>query len=102
RVDESLRVKSTVEALTVLRDGGYVGRDDGANLIASYEFLRLLEHCLQLQRLKRTHTLPEFDDYEAMRWLMRSGDVPPALFVSSDQMSRGVLKAAHEAGIRVP
>ncbi|HLT67628.1 MAG TPA: LacI family DNA-binding transcriptional regulator [Microbacterium sp.] len=40
--------------------------------------------------------------YEAMRWLMRSGDVPPALFVSSDQMSRGVLKAAHEAGIRVP
>jgi len=77
RVDESLRVKGTVEALTVLRDGGYVGRDDGANLIASYEFLRLLEHCLQLQRLKRTHTLPEFDDYEAMRWLARAAHIRP-------------------------
>ena len=45
--------------------GGYVGRDDAANLTASYEFLRLLEHRLQLQRLKRTHMLPEADDDEA-------------------------------------
>lgn len=58
RTDESLRVPNTVEALSALADGGYVGRDDAANLRASYEFLRLLEHRLQLQRLKRTHTLP--------------------------------------------
>ncbi len=32
RVDESLRVPNTVEALTALADGGYVGRDDAANL----------------------------------------------------------------------
>ena len=31
-------------------------------MTASYEFLRLLEHRLQLQRLKRTHLLPEDDD----------------------------------------
>ncbi|GAB2636393.1 bifunctional [glutamine synthetase] adenylyltransferase/[glutamine synthetase]-adenylyl-L-tyrosine phosphorylase [Gordonia jinhuaensis] len=75
RVDESLRVRSTVGALKALTEGGYVGRDDGANLTASYEFLRLLEHRLQLQKLKRTHLLPPFDDYEAMRWLARSAHI---------------------------
>ncbi|MCK0519264.1 bifunctional [glutamine synthetase] adenylyltransferase/[glutamine synthetase]-adenylyl-L-tyrosine phosphorylase [Williamsia sp. DF01-3] len=88
RVDETLRVKGTVEALTVLRDGGYIGRDDGANLIASYEFLRLLEHCLQLQRLKRTHTLPEFTDVEAMRWLARAAHIRP----TGDLDAGGVLR----------
>src|SRR5213076_2187231 len=58
RNDESLHVASTVDALAALGSGGYVGRDDAANLTASYEFLRLLEHRLQLQRLKRTHMLP--------------------------------------------
>ncbi|MBT0565327.1 bifunctional [glutamine synthetase] adenylyltransferase/[glutamine synthetase]-adenylyl-L-tyrosine phosphorylase [Williamsia sp. CHRR-6] len=77
RVDTSLRVLSTVDALTALTAGGYVGRDDGANLTASYEFLRLLEHRLQLQRLKRTHLLPEFDDAEAMRWLARAAHFRP-------------------------
>ncbi|WP_188490083.1 bifunctional [glutamine synthetase] adenylyltransferase/[glutamine synthetase]-adenylyl-L-tyrosine phosphorylase [Williamsia phyllosphaerae] len=77
RVDESLRVLSTVEALTALTAGGYVGRDDGANLTASYEFLRLLEHRLQLQKLKRTHLLPEFDDLESMRWLARAAHIRP-------------------------
>ena len=66
RNDESLHVASTVEALTALADGGYVGRDDAANMTASYEFLRLLEHRLQLQRLKRTHMLPEFDDDDVL------------------------------------
>ena len=58
RADEALHVQSTVDALTALAAGGYVGRDDAANLAASYEFLRLLEHRLQLQKLRRTHTLP--------------------------------------------
>ncbi|EOM76047.1 bifunctional [glutamine synthetase] adenylyltransferase/[glutamine synthetase]-adenylyl-L-tyrosine phosphorylase [Rhodococcus rhodnii] len=76
RADESLRVRSTVDALTALAAGGYVGRDDAANLTASYEFLRLLEHRLQLQRLKRTHTLPPDDD-EALRWLARAAHMRP-------------------------
>jgi [glutamine synthetase] adenylyltransferase / [glutamine synthetase]-adenylyl-L-tyrosine phosphorylase len=77
RSDESLHVASTVEALDALGRGGYVGRDDAANLTASYEFLRLLEHRLQLQRLKRTHMLPAFDDDEALRWLARAAHVRP-------------------------
>ncbi|OCB23261.1 bifunctional [glutamine synthetase] adenylyltransferase/[glutamine synthetase]-adenylyl-L-tyrosine phosphorylase [Mycobacterium intracellulare] len=77
RSDESLHVASTVDALTALGQGGYIGREDAANLTASYEFLRLLEHRLQLQRLKRTHLLPEPDDEEAVRWLARAAHVRP-------------------------
>lgn len=77
RTDESLHVASTVDALAALGSGGYIGRDDTANLTASYEFLRLLEHRLQLQRLKRTHLLPRPDDDEALRWLARAAHVRP-------------------------
>jgi glutamate-ammonia-ligase adenylyltransferase len=75
--DESLHVASTVDALAALGEGGYIGREDAANLTASYEFLRLLEHRLQLQRLKRTHLLPEADDEEAVRWLARAAHIRP-------------------------
>ncbi|WKG01342.1 bifunctional [glutamine synthetase] adenylyltransferase/[glutamine synthetase]-adenylyl-L-tyrosine phosphorylase [Mycolicibacterium sp. HK-90] len=77
RNDDSLHVASTVDALAALGEGGYVGRDDTANMTASYEFLRLLEHRLQLQRLKRTHMLPDDKDVEAYRWLARAAHVRP-------------------------
>jgi glutamate-ammonia-ligase adenylyltransferase len=93
RNDESLHVTSTVDALAALGAGGYVGRDDAANLTASYEFLRLLEHRLQLQRLKRTHMLPAFDDDEALRWLARAAHIRPdgqhdALGVLREELKR--------------
>ncbi|WP_301119264.1 bifunctional [glutamine synthetase] adenylyltransferase/[glutamine synthetase]-adenylyl-L-tyrosine phosphorylase [Mycolicibacterium fortuitum] len=77
RNDDSLHVASTVDALSALGEGGYIGRDDTANMTASYEFLRLLEHRLQLQRLKRTHMLPDDGDDEAYRWLARAAHVRP-------------------------
>ncbi|OBB63299.1 bifunctional [glutamine synthetase] adenylyltransferase/[glutamine synthetase]-adenylyl-L-tyrosine phosphorylase [Mycobacterium sp. 852014-50255_SCH5639931] len=77
RSDDSLHVASTVDALDALGQGGYIGREDAANLTASYEFLRLLEHRLQLQRLKRTHLLPEAEDEEAVRWLARAAHIRP-------------------------
>jgi glutamate-ammonia-ligase adenylyltransferase len=93
RNDESLHVASTVDALAALGEGGYIGRDDAANMTASYEFLRLLEHRLQLQRLKRTHMLPEPDDDEALRWLARAAHVRPdgqhdALGVLREELKR--------------
>ncbi|HJD79719.1 MAG TPA: bifunctional [glutamine synthetase] adenylyltransferase/[glutamine synthetase]-adenylyl-L-tyrosine phosphorylase [Corynebacterium pollutisoli] len=69
RSDESLRVLSTVDALEALVHGGYVGREDGHQLIEAYEFLRLLEHRLQLHRLRRTHTMPADDDQRNLAWL---------------------------------
>ncbi|MGH3274207.1 MAG: DUF294 nucleotidyltransferase-like domain-containing protein, partial [Streptosporangiaceae bacterium] len=59
RTDESLRAPGTLAALGALAAGGYVGRADAASLAAAYEFLRSVEHLLQLHRLRRTHTLPE-------------------------------------------
>jgi glutamate-ammonia-ligase adenylyltransferase len=99
RNDESLHVASTVDALAALGAGGYVGRDDAANLTASYEFLRLLEHRLQLQRLKRTHMLPESDDDEALRWLARAAHVRPdgqrdALGVLREELKRQSLRVS--------
>ncbi|MGH3642530.1 MAG: bifunctional [glutamine synthetase] adenylyltransferase/[glutamine synthetase]-adenylyl-L-tyrosine phosphorylase [Mycobacterium sp.] len=99
RNDESLHVASTVDALAALGAGGYVGRDDAANLTASYEFLRLLEHRLQLQRLKRTHMLPESGDEEAMRWLARAAHMRPdgqhdALGVLREELKRQSLRVS--------
>lgn len=99
RNDDSLHVLSTVDALAALGEGGYVGRDDAANLTASYEFLRLLEHRLQLQRLKRTHMLPEADDEEAMRWLARAAHMRPdgqhdALGVLREELKRQSMRVS--------
>ena len=77
RADPALRSPTTLDALAALAGGGYVGRDDGANLAASYRFLRLLEHRLQLQRMRRTHLLPAEDDTDALRWLARAAKLRP-------------------------
>ncbi|OHV03413.1 bifunctional glutamine-synthetase adenylyltransferase/deadenyltransferase [Mycobacterium talmoniae] len=99
RSDESLHVASTLDALAALGAGGYIGRDDAANLTASYEFLRLLEHRLQLQRLKRTHMLPAFDDDEGLRWLARAAHVLPdgrhdALGVLREELKRQTVRVS--------
>ncbi|MGH3751530.1 MAG: bifunctional [glutamine synthetase] adenylyltransferase/[glutamine synthetase]-adenylyl-L-tyrosine phosphorylase [Pseudonocardiaceae bacterium] len=91
RTDESLRVASTVAALAALGAGGYVGRDDAANLAASYRFLRLLEHRLQLRKLRRTHLLPADDDTAAWRWLARAAGMRP----DGRHDALGVLRREH-------
>lgn len=68
--DESLHTQSTLESLKKLTDGGYVGRDEAESFARGYEFLRLLEHRLQLRNLSRTHLMPQ--DEEEQRILARS------------------------------
>ncbi|MGQ4341959.1 bifunctional [glutamine synthetase] adenylyltransferase/[glutamine synthetase]-adenylyl-L-tyrosine phosphorylase [[Kitasatospora] papulosa] len=70
RGDSTLRVRSTLEALGALADGGYVGRADAAQLDEAYRFLRAMEHRIQLYRLRRTHMVPE--DEADLRRLGRS------------------------------
>ncbi|HVE63787.1 MAG TPA: bifunctional [glutamine synthetase] adenylyltransferase/[glutamine synthetase]-adenylyl-L-tyrosine phosphorylase [Mycobacteriales bacterium] len=70
RADERLRVRSTLEGLERLAEGGYVAGEDADRLADAYRFLRGVEHRLQLQRLRRTHTLPT--EAAALRWLARS------------------------------
>jgi glutamate-ammonia-ligase adenylyltransferase len=77
RTDETLRSPATLSALAALAAGGYVGRADADELGAAYRFLRRTEHLLQLNRLSRTHTLPE--DPAVLRRLgraMRFNDGP--------------------------
>ena len=69
RTDEHLRAPGTLQALDTLTARGYVGREDGEALHAAYEFLRTLEHRIQLQHLRRTHVVPT--DEESLRRLGR-------------------------------
>ncbi|MGZ5369463.1 MAG: bifunctional [glutamine synthetase] adenylyltransferase/[glutamine synthetase]-adenylyl-L-tyrosine phosphorylase [Aeromicrobium sp.] len=70
RGDDSLRSPTTLVGLRALIDGGYVGRRDGAAMGEAYEFLRTLEHRIQLFKLRRTHFVPE--DEEDLRRIGRS------------------------------
>lgn len=58
RADESLRSATTLPALAALAAGGFVGRDDAEAMATAYRFLRVLEHRIQLHRLRRTHLMP--------------------------------------------
>ncbi|MEC3978985.1 bifunctional [glutamine synthetase] adenylyltransferase/[glutamine synthetase]-adenylyl-L-tyrosine phosphorylase [Amycolatopsis sp. H20-H5] len=78
RVDPELRSPSTMDALAALGEGGYVGREDAAELGISYEFLRTIEHRLQLRQMRRTHLFPEASDSAELRILARASGVRPA------------------------
>ncbi|WP_144713530.1 bifunctional [glutamine synthetase] adenylyltransferase/[glutamine synthetase]-adenylyl-L-tyrosine phosphorylase [Curtobacterium pusillum] len=70
RDDESVRVRSTLEAMDALTAAGYVGRPEAARFGPDYALLRLLEHRIQLRRLQRTHLMPS--DEDELRVLARS------------------------------
>ncbi|MCP1386780.1 bifunctional [glutamine synthetase] adenylyltransferase/[glutamine synthetase]-adenylyl-L-tyrosine phosphorylase [Corynebacterium sp. TA-R-1] len=86
RIDDTLRTPNTIGALEALTDGGYVGREDAKQLVEAYEFLRLLEHRLQLQRFRRTHQLPENEDEKRTRWLARASGFTLGRTTAIEQM----------------
>lgn len=95
RGDETLRSGNSLHALRALVEGGYVGRGDGEALSNAYRFLRNVEHRLQLQRLRRTHTVPADDGQAgtaALRWLARAMNYKreePALGTGRGREGRG-------------
>ncbi|WP_440710430.1 bifunctional [glutamine synthetase] adenylyltransferase/[glutamine synthetase]-adenylyl-L-tyrosine phosphorylase [Herbiconiux sp. YIM B11900] len=68
--DDSVRQRSTLEALGALADAGYIGRVESVKFAQDYRILRLLEHRLQLRQLSRTHLMPR--DEPEQRVLARS------------------------------
>ncbi len=62
RHDTSLRVRSTLGALSVLTEGGYLAQEEHNELAGAYEFLRALEHRIQLWDLRQTHRYPANSD----------------------------------------
>ncbi|WP_022909633.1 bifunctional [glutamine synthetase] adenylyltransferase/[glutamine synthetase]-adenylyl-L-tyrosine phosphorylase [Aestuariimicrobium kwangyangense] len=88
RADDRLRARATLTALQELVDHGYIGRRDGVELGTAYRFQRLLEHRVQLFRMRRTHLLPS--DPDGLRRLgrgigLRGGDEVMTQFRQSAQ-----------------
>ena len=67
--DHEVRQRATLDALAALADRGYIGRVEAAEFGRDYRFLRLLEHRIQLSRLRRTHLMPR--DPDTLRALAR-------------------------------
>jgi glutamate-ammonia-ligase adenylyltransferase len=57
--DPNLRAPSTLEALRALEGRGLVSGEAADELCRAYEFLRRLEHRLQMIEDQQTHTIPE-------------------------------------------
>jgi glutamate-ammonia-ligase adenylyltransferase len=55
----SLRSRGTVETLRALAEAGHVTRQTTVELIEAYEFLRRVEHRLQMIDDKQTHSVPD-------------------------------------------
>lgn len=70
QTDDLVRQPGTLPALISLGEEGYIGRTEAAEFSADYRFLRLLEHRLQLSKLRRTHLMPR--EPEGMRVLARA------------------------------
>ncbi|OZM69925.1 bifunctional glutamine-synthetase adenylyltransferase/deadenyltransferase [Amycolatopsis antarctica] len=88
RVDPELRSPSTMDALAALGTAGYVARTDASELEESYEFLRAIEHRLQLRRLRRTHLFPDDSETAELRWLARATGIRPVRGRSAGEMLR--------------
>jgi len=95
-VDPSVHQAATLPALAALVAGGYVGRDAGAEFADDYRTLRLMEHRVQLTRLRRTHLMPR--DEDAQRVLARATGLAgnaAELFARWNQLKRRV-RGLHE------
>ena len=89
QVDEAVRQRATLDALAALADQGYIGRVEAAEFARDYRFLRVLEHRLQLTRLRRTHLMPT--DREAVRVLARAS----GLATGADDLTEAWKRTKH-------
>lgn len=101
RHDPTLRDRGTLTALAALAAGGYVGEPDAAALTDAYEFLRTVEHRLQLRSLRRTHRLPSDErDLERLAITMGYASDPGATaaerFDTDLRRVRGEVRRLHE------
>ena len=58
-LDEWLRVAHTLVSLGRLADRGFISEQERSQLSDAYDFLRTLEHRLQMEHGLQTHTVPE-------------------------------------------
>lgn len=94
--DEVIRQRGSLPALRALAEQGYIGRVEAAEFSHDYQFLRVLEHRLQLARLSRTHLMPR--DPDSLRILARaSGLATTAAALTEQWASRKIaVRSLHE------
>ncbi|OKL49019.1 bifunctional glutamine-synthetase adenylyltransferase/deadenyltransferase [Boudabousia liubingyangii] len=98
RVDQKVRVPATLSALSALSAQGYIGRQAAQTMDQAYRELRLVEHRLQLHKLKRSHVLPK--DAKSWRRLARACQVEGAEESSFEQhiaKLRSEVRACHQS-----
>ncbi|WP_353828042.1 bifunctional [glutamine synthetase] adenylyltransferase/[glutamine synthetase]-adenylyl-L-tyrosine phosphorylase [Agromyces sp. SYSU T0242] len=92
--DEAIRQAGTLPALAALAEHGYVGREESAEFSRDYRVLRVLEHRIQLARLRRTHLMPRDEaDRRALAratGLARSADELTAAWQATRRRVRGL------------
>ncbi len=86
QADPAVRQRATLPALQALAEEGYIGRVEAAEFSRDYRFLRLLEHRLQLSRLRRTHLMPT--DPDALRVLARASGLATSAVDLTEQWQR--------------
>ncbi|MCU1410429.1 MAG: bifunctional glutamine-synthetase adenylyltransferase/deadenyltransferase [Rhodoglobus sp.] len=94
--DPAVRQRATLPALEALAVEGYIGRVEAAEFSRDYRFLRLLEHRLQLSRLRRTHLMPT--DPDALRVLGRASGLATSAVDLTEQWQRTkqAVRSLHE------
>ena len=94
--DHEVRQRATLDALAALAERGYIGRVEAAEFGRDYRFLRLLEHRIQLSRLRRTHLIPR--DPDALRGLARGSGLATTSdgLLESWQRVKQAVRTLHE------
>ncbi len=94
--DAEVRERSTLGALHALAEHGYIGRVEAADFARDYRFLRLLEHRVQLSRMRRTHLMPRDDD--TLRVLARATGVATTAegLIDAWQQTKLAVRTLHE------
>ena len=93
--EPGVRSSGTLDALARLADRGLLWADEYRKLTAGYNFLRTVEHALQLRHHRQVHSLPT-DDRE-LRHLARRLDFPNAAeFVGHYERHRAAVRAVYD------
>ena len=96
QTDAEVRQPGTLPALASLAEQCYIGRAESAEFARDYRFLRLLEHRVQLTRLRRTHLMPT--DRDDLRILARGTGLATSADDLTNQWNRTRLtvRSLHE------
>ena len=93
--DESLRVMNTFAALDALASAGLLSRADRDVFVGAYQFLRMLEHRVQLSKLRRTHLLPT--DESELRRVARGLGLTTSELLERWAQTRSEVAALHDS-----